>query len=225
MEENFNKTKISMILNYIIFILVMTATIIAFTGIKFMYGEEPVLESSTLGIFRFFTFDSNLLMGITSLIFASKEKKVLSGEIKDIPTWLYILKLVSTVSVTLTFVVVLVYLAPILEGGLMSLLQNSNLFFHLIIPVLSITTFIFFEKTRKILFINNVCSLFPVITYGLFYFINVFIHLENGKALPKYDWYHFAQNGLNQAYYIAPIMLSLTFIISVLIWIINKKNK
>lgn len=30
------------------------ASIIMFTGIKFMYGAEPVLESTTLGMFRFF---------------------------------------------------------------------------------------------------------------------------------------------------------------------------
>ena len=48
--------------------------------------------------------------------------------------------------VTLTFSVVFLYLGPISKGGISKLLQNSNLFFHLVIPLLNIIDFVFFVK-------------------------------------------------------------------------------
>ena len=224
MRDNFNKIKISLILNSLIVIFTIFASVIMFSGIKIMHGMEPVLESSTFGMFRFFTVDSNLLIGIISLIFLLKERQLLLGKIKRISTWYYILKLIGTVSVTLTFLVVMFYLAPISPGGIMSMLQNSNLFFHLIIPVLSITTFCFFENTSKIRFRKNLYSLIPTFGYTIFYLTNVLIHLENGVVSTKYDWYWFVQGGLHQIYIVIPSMLLITLIISIILWIINRKN-
>ena len=222
MQDSFSKIKIAMILNYIIFVFTVFASIVMFSGIKFMNGIEPVLESSALGMFRFFTVDSNILMGIVALIMAFKERKCLTTKSKTIPTIFYILKLVSTVAVTLTFIVVVLYLARISKGGMMSMLQNSNLFFHLIIPILSIITFCLFENTKKIKFIDILYCLLPISIYGIFYLINIFTHVENGIVSPKYDWYWFVQGGLHQVYIVLPIILFVTFVIIVILWIINK---
>ena len=48
-----------------------------FTGFKFMYGYEPILETTKIGMLKFFTVQSNLFMGIVSLLFAIKEVKLL----------------------------------------------------------------------------------------------------------------------------------------------------
>ena len=53
------------------FIITVVASIIMFTGFKFMHTYENVLESTKIGMLRFFTVESNLLMGIVSLLFAS----------------------------------------------------------------------------------------------------------------------------------------------------------
>ena len=63
--------KISLVINLIIVLFTIIASIIMFTGIKIMEGE-PILETTKLGMFKFFTVDSNLLMGIVSLIFVIK---------------------------------------------------------------------------------------------------------------------------------------------------------
>lgn len=222
---NKKNIKISFILNIITVILTLIATIIMFTGFKFMTGYDVVLESSRIGMFKFFTVDSNLLMGVVALIFAIKEYKILEGKIEDISTRYYILKLASTTSVSLTFIVVFAYLGPISKHGIYSMLQNSNLFFHLLIPVISIINFIAFEKTDKIKIKYSLYGLIPTVLYSIFYLTNVLIHMENGKVDPIYDWYWFVQNGVWSTIIILPLMWLISYFITFALWKNNKKNK
>ena len=221
---NKKNIKISFILNIITVILTLIATIIMFTGFKFMTGYDVVLESSRIGMFKFFTVDSNLLMGVVALIFAIKEYKILEGKIEDISTRYYILKLASTTSVSLTFIVVFAYLGPISKHGIYSMLQNSNLFFHLLIPVISIINFIAFEKTDKIKIKYSLYGLIPTVLYSIFYLTNVLIHMENGKVDPIYDWYWFVQNGVWSTIIILPLMWLISYFITFALWKINRKN-
>ncbi len=101
------------------------------------------------------------------------------------------------------------------------MLQNSNLFFHLLIPVLSIITFVLFEK-NNLKFKNIVYVLIPTLMYEIFYLINIFIHLENGSVLPIYDWYWFAQGGLWQIAIVGPLMLLITYILGIILWKLNR---
>ena len=176
------KLKISLILNIIIFILTVIATIMMFTGFKFMKGMEPVLEATGFSLLKFFTVESNLFVGIISLIFSIKEIKIIKGNEKELSTKMYLLKYMSTSAVSLTFFIVFSYLGPISKGGIISMLMNSNLFFHLIIPVLSIINFTIFEKTNKIKFKQVIYGIIPTFLYGLYYCINVLTHIENGKV-------------------------------------------
>ena len=62
------KIKISLIINIIIVLIVIIGNIFMFTGIKFMPGGS-LLEVSKIEMFKFYTVDSNILIGIISLIF------------------------------------------------------------------------------------------------------------------------------------------------------------
>lgn len=216
--------RISLIINVIITFFTIVASIIMFTGFKFMNGYDPVLEATKYSMFRFFTVDSNLLIGITSLIFAIQEIQLLKGKISEIPIKTYILKLMATTSVGLTFFVVFAYLGPISKGGILAMLMNSNLFFHLIIPVLSILNFAIFEKTNKLKFRYTLCGIIPTALYGIYYLANIFIHMENGKVSPIYDWYWFVQNGVWTAIIVVPMLFTITYIISLILWKINKRS-
>ena len=187
-----------------------------------MNGYEPVLESAKIGMLRFFTVESNIFMGIVALIFAINEIKLLKGKIKDISTKIYILKLMSTTAVGLTFFVVFAYLGPISKGGIPSMLMNSNLFFHLVIPVLSMINFIFFEKTDKLKLRYVISGIIPTFLYEIYYLGNVLIHMEEGKVSPTYDWYWFVQNGVWTAVIVAPMILVISYIISLILWKFNK---
>ena len=210
------KKKTSLIINAVIFILTVFASFLMFTGIKITNGAEPILETTKLGMFKFFTVDSNLFMGIISLIFVIKNKSITKN--------MYRLKLMSTTAVSLTLIVVLAYLAPISQGGLKSMLQNSNLFFHLIIPALSIINFTIFENTNKLKIKDTLYGLIPTIIYAILYVINLIIHIENNEISPKYDWYWFAQNGILQAILTAITIITTTYIITLLLWKLNKRR-
>ena len=216
--------KVSLIINMLIVVLTFVASLIMFTGFRFMHGYEVVLESTKIGMFRFYTVDSNLFMGLVSLLLAIKEINILKGRQKEIPKKYYILKLMSTSAVGLTFFIVFAYLGPISKGGIASMLMNSNLFFHLIIPVVSIMEFILVEKTDKLSFKDTKYALVPTLIYGIYYLSNVLMHMENGKFSPEYDWYWFVQNGVWTSLIVAPVIFLIAYIIGVLIWKLNRKS-
>ena len=228
MEKNCEKCKnkfnikVSLVLNIIIFLFTLIASIMMFTGFKFMHADEIILESSKLGMLKFFTVQSNIFMGIIALLFAIEEIKILNKKENNISNKLFVLKLMSTTSVGLTCFIVFSYLGPTSKGGTISMLLNSNLFFHLLIPVISIINFIFFEKTNNISFKQTFCGIIPTLIYGFFYLINIFIHMENGKVSVLYDWYWFVQQGVWTAIYVVPMILGITYIISFILWKLNK---
>ena len=139
-----NKIKISIIINILVAILTTGAVIIMYTGFKFMPGRDIILEATKIEMLKFFTVQSNIFVGIVSLVFAIKEIKILKGNKKELTVTDYVFKLMSTTAVGLTFLVVFAYLGPITDGGIPVMLKNSNLFFHLIIPFVSILNFVIF---------------------------------------------------------------------------------
>lgn len=217
------KEDISLSLNITIVILVSLATIFMLTGFQFM-AKQDALTATKIETFKFFTVDSNVLMGIVAFIFAKYEIDILKGRIKAIPTRVYILKLVATVGVILTFLVTAFFLAPTALNGYLSLFLNSNLFFHLIIPILSFITFVFFESNNKIDFKYSFMGLIPVLLYSLFYAINCFSHIENGIVSHKYDWYGFLIGGIKSTIPALMIILVTTYFICFSLWSLNRRT-
>ena len=218
------KTQIAFTLNIIIVIMTIIAFIVMFTDLKFMPGTETVIASSKIGRLRFFTIDSNLLMGIVALIFAIEQKKLLDGKIKGIKPVFYVCNLMATSAVGLTFTIVLVYLGQITPNGLYSMYVNKNLFFHGLIPLLSMINFIFFEKTNKLKFKHTILALMPIIVYTTYYLMNLLLHIENNTVSPEYDWYYFIQKGVNTIIIVLPVILTVSYIISYALYHFNKKK-
>ena len=218
---NNKKIKISLVINIIIVVLTITASIMMYTGFKFMPGKDIILEATKGEMLKFFTVQSNIFVGIVSLIFAIKEILILLGKKCELNKIDYIFKLMSTTAVGLTFLVVFAYLGPITEGGLPVMLMNSNLFFHLIIPVISILNFVIFERSNKLKFKSSFYGIIPTALYGIYYLINILMHSENGKVSTIYDWYWFVQNGVWTAMIVVPMILVITYLISLVIWRLN----
>ena len=60
--------------------------------------------------------------------------------------------------------------------------------------------------------------------YEIYYTINVLVNMKNGVVSLRNDWYSFAQNGIVRTILVAPMMLSITFCLSVVIWKLNKNK-
>lgn len=215
--------KISFILNITIFVLSLLGIIIMVTNFKFMPGKD-LLNTTGFENLKFFTVDSNIIIGLISLLFSYYDYLVIKNKKEYIPAYVYILKLIGTVGVTITFLVTALYLAPFIPNGYYALYRNANLFFHLIIPLLSLISFIFFEKTDKIKFKHVILCLIPIILYGIFYASNILLHLDNGNINKDYDFYMFANGGVGSIVIVFIVMQMFSYLTSLLIWYLNKKK-
>ena len=115
-EITIDKRKISMMINYIIFIMAMFGVFLIFSRMKISFYREPVLNNKGINAFKYFTVESNVLMGIIALVFAHKERKLINGKIKEIPIGYYIVKFMITVAVALTFIVVAFCVVYLMNG-------------------------------------------------------------------------------------------------------------
>ena len=211
--------KVSMILNTLIVILVTIGTIFMFTGFTFM-PAETLLEATRKEMFKFYTVDSNILMGLVSLVLLVYEVLLSRGKIKEIPKVVYNLKFVGTAAITLTFIVTLFFLAPMY--GFYAMYNNNNLFFHLIVPILAIVSFVFIEK-YDISYKTTFLGVVPMLLYSVYYSTNILTHLENGKPTWQYDFYGFLQGNINNIYITIPVIILVTYAISLLLTYLNKK--
>ena len=218
------KIKIAFALNVIIVLMTIAAFIMMFTGFKFMNGPETNIASSTVGRFRFFTIDSNLLMGIAALLFSIQQWKVIKGKRRRIDIRFYVYKLMATCSVGLTFIITFFYLSQITPNGFFSMYMNQNLFFHGLIPLVSMINFILFEKTSQLRIRHTFLAIVPVILYATYYVTNILVHAENNYVSPEYDWYWFVQNGVLKMIVVVPMIFVVTYFIGFSLLRLNKRG-
>ena len=213
------KLNTSLILNILIVILVIIFTLFMVLDIHFM-KEVKLLEVTSLENFKFFTVDSNVLMGIISLTMIIYELKLKNNKIKEIPKYIYILKMVGVSAVTLTFIVTLCFLSPMY--GFYAMYNNSNLFFHLVIPLLSIISYVFYEKYNN-KYKYAVFGIIPMLVYGIIYATNIIVRLNTDGLTFKYDFYGFLQGNINNIYFVVPTIIIVSYLISLLIVYLNKR--
>ena len=105
----------------------------------------------------FFTNLSNIFLDVVMLVFLAQDFQMLKSDGKrPFANGWYVVKFMATISITLTFLVYLLLLAPMNEGGIIgSYLHNNGGSFcvHFITPVLAILDFILYdyrmESSRK----------------------------------------------------------------------------
>lgn len=206
-------------LNIITFCLILFSSIWMFSGIHF--GNAPtLLEGSRLQMFKFYTVDSNVLMGIIALVAACIQKNAMKNNQEALPQWYYIMKLVGVVGVTLTMLVTIFFLTPTL--GFYACFNNSNVFLHLINPVISIICFVCFENTDRLKFKHTFTGVSTMIIYAVYYVAVSIIHSHGNVVDPGYDWYGFFTFGLTSGFIVVPLLIVITYIISFGLWKLNR---
>ena len=203
----------NIIFNSLIVACTIAAIIMMFTS------NGGTLQSSSWTSLKYFTVDSNILMGVTSAISLFF---LIFKRHNPYPTWVAVIKMIGTTGVSLTFIVVFTYLASIISLAI--LLENANLFMHLIIPVLAIISFIFVEPKVKLKFKYNFFPILPVVIYSLGYLINVASKNEYGNFKGA-DWYGFGQYGLGIGFIFLFGCIAIAFGVSVGLYFLHQKTK
>lgn len=129
MKNENSRLYYSFIINVLIIIMELFAFLVCY-------------KESGFACFEYYTQDSNLFLMFTSLLY------VISLLIcdKKIPHFVSLLKYAATTSVVITFLTVVTILAPVMGGYKAMLLDGTMLIHHLICPIFSFITFVFFEK-------------------------------------------------------------------------------
>lgn len=96
----------------------------------------------------FYTEDSNILACVTSLFYVISSVKQLKKGTFEPETPAAILRYMATCCLTLTFLVVITILAPTMGpmGFTFMMMRGSVLYMHNLCPILSLISFVFFEK-------------------------------------------------------------------------------
>ena len=142
-------------------------------------------------MFRFYTYNSNILSAAASLIILIYELFSLSNGAAALPEWAVLLRLVATTSVAVTFLTVVFFLAPVM--GVKAMYTKDAFYMHLVGPVLAVIQFVFVENSFNISFPLSLLGVSTVIIYAVIYLIKVVKIGEDNGGWP--DFYFFNQNG------------------------------
>ena len=158
------------------FLNILIALITLIIVVSFFRKEGQWVPERGKFALRFFTTLSNILCAAACLLTA------LAINAGGIPEWIWMLKYIGTAAVTVTMLTVLFFLAPTFgKGALKVLLSGTDLFMHLITPLLALVSFCVFEK-RGMTFCQSLWGMLPVVLYGPVYLYKILF------ALPEKRW-------------------------------------
>ncbi len=143
-----NKFDLSIVLNASIIILEILALIIC-------------LESMGSIDLTYYTVDSNIFLLVSSILYLIFRKNT--------PKIVELLKYSSTLSVMITFLVVIFVLLPMYDFNYQFfLLDGPNLYVHVICPILALVSFVFFERNNlENTLRNNLRAVYFTIVYAV----------------------------------------------------------
>lgn len=158
------------------FLNILIALITLIIVVSFFRKEGQWVPERGKFALRFFTTLSNILCAAACLLTA------LAINAGGIPEWIWMLKYIGTAAVTVTMLTVLFFLAPTFgKGALKVLLSGTDLFMHLITPLLALVSFCVFER-RGMAFCQSLWGMLPVVLYGPVYLYKILF------ALPEKRW-------------------------------------
>lgn len=185
----------------VIVLLTAVGTVVSLTS-----KSKGLLTSYGLENLKYFTVDSNLLLGLACLL------ELVLAAAGRAPAWMDTLRYLATVAVSLTFTVVAVFFGPFV--GYAPLYRDGNLFFHLLVPAVGILSFCVLRRGRFIPLRETGLAVLPSVAYGLYY---TAVLLRRGVHFPDTDWYGFAAGGVVGSVLTAAAVFLLTWVLALLL--------
>ena len=204
--------------NILILIINIILVILAVIGAVGSILEHETAAESII----FYTQDSNIFLGITSLLYVIFSIRALRSKDADIPLWVRKLRYYSICCISVTLFVVLFILAPMAQplGGLKWILfTDAMLYQHFLSPVIAIAAFLLLEKKPELRFRETFCALIPTLIYAaVIYPLNIagivdgpypVLQVRNMSVGTSVMWFF--------------IVLVLSYILAFLVWLCNRK--
>jgi hypothetical protein len=198
-------------------ILLVLSVFYAVFGMVFS-KNDAVLVTSGLGAFKYYTVLSNMLCALTSLICVVY---LLISKTESLPKALYILHLAGSSVVSVTLIVVLVYLGPSLGYGPM--FSGVCFWLHLLAPVLAIISQILIKHEKSLKAVNTLWAVVPTIMYGIGY---IAVNAANwtGKSNPMTDIYGFLKWGWGVGAVLLVAVCLLNWLMALLFWRLGRNT-
>lgn len=203
-----HRSAISVVMNVLIAVFAVIGTVIMISH----HGNGSGLSSSGIANLKYFTVLSNEFCGIVAVMWL-----VFTLRGKEFPV---LPKLMAASAVGLTFLIVAAFLAPMYPD--LNLYENSNQWFHLILPLTAMLEFMLLKTKEKIPFKYTVISALSPLVYGAGYLANILVN-GKGEWPDTNDWYGFLNWGYLIGIVIFAVIVLMDFGMSVLMRALNNK--
>lgn len=167
--------------------------------------------------FLYYTVQSNIFAMLIAALAIVFEIRRLKGS--EIPTWVWLLRLISTVAITLTFVVFSLLLTPelIAMGSGAYLLSPGNLCVHNLVPICAILDWCIFGSVNGIKKPLIYLSLLPAAAYCTFALVRCALGLTiGGNPVPyffldygRFGWLTIGKAGIGVVWWIIILAVAL----------------
>ena len=216
--SNFKKThSINSYLNLLFSVLIVICIFVAIV-INLLKAPTELVQEVGLKTFRMYTVLSNMFVGITISMTIPFAVDGIRYKNYHLPRWIVNLIFISTTCITLTFIISLTLLSAY-AGFVEMMASGTNLFLHSIVPIISITGFLFVNTYHNVKFKTTFYAMIPIAIYAIVYLISaIFIGQENGGWR---DHYHF--NEFIPWYFVFVLIFALAFGIANLIRAIHNR--
>ena len=172
--------------------------IVSSAVIAVLFATNAAGSDDSFSAFHYFTTLSNLFAAAAALPLCAVLLRWDPGPLR-LPAWIRTLRFIGTAVLLLTMTTVFLFLAP-LYRFMPSLFLGVNFFFHIVNPVLSLCSFLFWEDAEPVPMRTVLLSLAPVLCYGAVYFVEVIV--LGPDAGGWHDFYGFNLGG--RWYFILP---------------------
>ena len=194
-------------MKYVLEILVVLTTIGSWMRM-YLTGGGSLLSSRGLMSLKYYTTLSNIFAGIAAVIMIVVLARAKSGKV---PVWAAVTKFASAVTVSVTFLVTLFFLAPTM--GIGGLYKGELMFMHAVGPVLTVVSFFMNRDLPEMKPSSALWATLPTILYGGVYSANIMLN-GGGSGMNTNDWYGFAAAGVHTVPFVYALMVLLTYLLS-----------
>ena len=144
--------------------------------------KDGTLTAYGFSFLKYYTVISNALWSLLSVAMLVVLIRALAGHRSvSIPRLLFLFKYIVAAMLSVTFLVVVFMLAPML--GFAELFSGPNFWYHLIIPVMAIVEFICLDNYGTIKFSATFITLIPTIIYAAVYWTNILVNGVEGNDI------------------------------------------